>query len=96
MRMLMIFCAGSNADAVRRLIDAHEVHGYTEVPDLIGSGTTGLHMGTRAHPGSSTLILAAVDRRKADALADALGELALTCSPEEGLRVFVMPVERMV
>ncbi len=96
MRMLMIFCAGSKVDAVRRLIDAHEVHGYTEVPEIIGSGATGLHMGTRAHPGTSALILAAVDRTKSDELASALGDLARTCAPGEGLRVFVLPVERMI
>jgi hypothetical protein len=96
MTMIMIFCAGSRVDAVRRLIDAHEVHGYTEIPDLIGSGATGLHMGTRAHPGTSALILAAVERKKADELATSLGELARTCAPEEGLRVFVLPVERMI
>ncbi len=96
MRMLLIFCAGSKVDAIRRLIDAHEVHGYTEIRDLIGSGTTGLHMGTRAHPGASALILAAVDERKSGELADALADLARTCAPEEGLRVFVLPVERMI
>ncbi len=96
MRMLMIFCAGSNVHAVRRLIDAHEVHGYTEIPDLIGSGTTGLHMGTRAHPGTSALILAATDKAKADELVGALGDLARTCAPEEGLRVFVLPVEKTI
>ncbi len=96
MKMLLIFCAGSKVESVRRLIDAHEVHGYTEIPELIGSGTTGLHMGTRAHPGTSALILAAMDASKADELATALGDLARSCSPDEGLRVFVLPVERMI
>ncbi len=92
----MIFCAGSKVDAIRRLIDAHEVHGYTEIRDLVGSGAAGLHMGTRAHPGASALILAAVDPTKADELTTALAGIARTCAPEEGLRVFVLPVERMI
>ncbi len=96
MKMLLILCAGAGLDEVRRVIDAHEVHGYTEIPEVHGAGTSGRHMGTRAWPGTSSLIMAALEDRKVDALAAALRDLAGRCAPEEGLRVFVLPVEKMI
>ena len=96
MKMLMIFCAGTKLEEVRRLLDAHEVHGTTEIPEVLGSGVTGRRLGTRAWPGTSSLVITAVAAPKADELLSALDSLARTCSGEEGLRVLSLPVERMI
>ncbi len=96
MKLLMIFCAGTKLEAVRRLVDAHEVHGYTEIPEVLGSGATGRHLGTRAWPGTSSLVITAVAAPKAEELLSALEALARTCAGEEGLRVLSLPVERMI
>ncbi len=96
MKMLAIFCSGSRVDELRRLVDAHAVAGYTEIPDVLGSGATGKHLGTRAYPGNSAVILTAVETPKADELVEALEALARTCTGEEGIRVFVLPVERTI
>jgi len=96
MKMLVIFCAGARLEEVRSLIDAHEVHGYTEIPEVLGSGATGKHRGTRAWPGTSAVVLTAVAASKADELMKALESLARTCSADEGLRVLALPVERMI
>jgi hypothetical protein len=92
----MVFCSGSNLEPVRRLIDEHEVHGYTEIPDVPGSGATGRHMRTRAWPGASAIVLTAVESAKASELVTALADFARGCAPEEGLRVLVLPVEQMI
>ena len=96
MKLLVIFCTGSRVEEVRRLIDAHEVHGYTEIPDVLGSGLTGRHLGTRAYPGTSAVILTAVEGAKADELIGVLEGFASGCAPEEGLRVLVVPVEKLI
>ena len=96
MKMLVIFCAGARLEEVRRLIDAHEVHGYTEIPEVLGSGATGKHRGTRAWPGTAAVVLTAVAASKVDELMAALESLARSCSAEEGLRVLALPVERMI
>ncbi len=96
MKLLTIFCSGSKVEEVRRLVDSHEVHGYTEIPEVLGSGETGRHLGTRAYPGTSAVILTAVGSDKAEELISSLDELARGCSPEEGIRVLVLPVERMI
>jgi len=96
MKMLVIFCAGTRLKEVRRLIDEHEVHGYTEIPEVLGSGVTGRHLGTRAWPGTSSVVITAVAAPKAKELMAALESLARSCSPEEGMRVLALPVEKMI
>ena len=96
MKMLVIFCAGTKLEEVRRLIDAHEVHGYTEIPEVLGSGATGRHLGTRAWPGTSSVVITAVAAPKAGELLAALESLARSCSAEEGMRVLALPVEKMI
>ena len=96
MKMLLILCPSSKLDEVRELIDEHEVQGYSEISDIRGAGETGKHLGTRAWPGTSCMIFAAVESEKADELIDAVEKLCLSCSPNEGMRVMVLPVERMI
>lgn len=94
MKLLLVCCTGGRLEELRRLIDAHEVRGYTEIPEAFGSGATGRHLGTRAWPGRSSVIFTAVDDDKAGELIEAIGAFTATCSPEEGIRVLVLPVER--
>ncbi len=96
MKLLVITCASERVDELLKVIDEHEVHAFTEMPGLRGSGTTGRHMGTRAFPGTVSLILTAVSADKADELVRALEGMAQSCAPGEGLRVLVLPVEKMV
>jgi len=96
MKMLLILCSSSRLDEVRELIDEHEVQGYSEIADIRGSGETGKHMGTRAWPGTSCMIFAAVESEKAEELIGAVEALCTSCAPDEGMRVMVLPVERMI
>jgi len=96
MKMVMVMCAGEHLEDLRRLVDGHHVHGYTEIPSVLGSGTTGRKLGTRAWPGTSSIIFTAVDDDKAAELIADLEALGKRCGPGEGLRVVVLPVERMI
>ncbi len=96
MKMLTICCASSKIDELRELLDRHDVRGYTEMPALRGSGATGKHLGTRAHPGACSMVLTAVESEKVGELLDALRAMQAGCSPDEGLRVMVLPVEQML
>jgi hypothetical protein len=77
------------------LIQAHGVHAYSEMRDVIGEGTTGPRMGTRVWPGASALIFTVIPEDKKDELAAALREKSKGFYPSEGLRIFVLPVEEM-
>lgn len=96
MKMLMILCPSSRLESVQKLVDEHHVHGYSEIVEVRGAGASGKHFGSRAWPGTSVLVFAVIEPSKVDELLGALETLASSCSPEEGLRAFVLPVERMV
>jgi len=96
MKMLMILCPSSRIESVQKLVDEHQVHGYSEILEVRGAGVSGKHLGTRAWPGTSALVFSVVEASKADELIEAVRTLASRCSREEGLRAFVLPVERMV
>lgn len=96
MKLLLILCTGEDTDAVRELIDKHHIHGFTEINGLRGSGDSGLHMGTRAFPGSASLIFTAVPAEQSVSLVGDLEELAERCMPGEGLKVFVLDAAEAV
>lgn len=90
LKLLLILCTGEDTHAVRELIDKHHIHGFTEITGLRGSGDSGLHMGTRAFPGTASLIFTAVPTEQSVSLIGDLRALAEKCMPGEGLRVFVL------
>jgi len=92
MKLLLIICSGERSDDVLKIIDQHEVHTFTEIDGLRGSGATGRHLGTRAFPGAVSLLFTAVPEPKATELVSALRDLSQQCSEGEGIRVFEMGV----
>jgi len=75
LKLLLILCTGDDAGKVRQLIDEHHVHGFIEITGLRGSGETGRHMGTRAFPGTASLVFTAVPAEKSAPLIAALRQL---------------------
>jgi hypothetical protein len=96
MKMLMVVGNEELLPEMQRIIDEHEVHGYTEFTGLAGSGTTGRRMGTRTSPGRVALVITAVGDDKRDALIASFRSLCDACYPTQGIRVFVLPVEQMI
>jgi nitrogen regulatory protein PII len=95
MKMLMIICPEDRQQEVRELIAVHSVHSYSEIPNVLGEGKSGKHLGTHAFPGKSVLIFTVVASGKKDELVAALKEYHDTLFEGEGLRVFALPVEAL-
>ena len=93
MNLLMIICPDERQEEVRELIAKHEVHAYSEIPNVLGEGRTGKHFGTHTWPGTMTLIFTAVDGEKRAELVQALKTYHDGLYESEGLRVFSLPVE---
>lgn len=96
MKMLMVVCSGENLERMRKVFEEHGVRGFTEIPNTRGAGETGLHLGTRAFPGSSSVVFSVVPDDVVDPLASALQALSRDCEPAEGLAAFVMDADRIV
>jgi len=92
MKLLLIICSGGRSADVLKIIDEHEVHTFTELDGLRGSGATGRHLGTRAFPGAVSMLFTAVPEGKAAELVSALRSFSQQCSEGEGIRVFQMDV----
>lgn len=93
MKMLMIICPENRQEEVRALIGRHDVRAYSEIPHVLGEGSTGKHLGTHTFPGQSALVFTVVSSGKKDELVAALKEYHDGLYEGEGLRVFALPVE---
>ena len=95
MKMLLILVSTECLPEVQRLIEEHDVHAYTEIPNILGSGRSGRHMGTRAFPGTSSLLLTILPSPEALRLTKSLAD---QCEARGGheIRVFALEAQSMV
>lgn len=96
MKLLMIFVPSDCLDKCQAVLEREGVHAYTEIPRVLGSGSSGLKMGTRAFPGTSSLILVALEDAAAKGLVDAMERDCEAGASREETRVFAVPVERLL
>jgi hypothetical protein len=93
MKLLLIVVDSNHQKDVETILDAHQVSGYTEMPNVLGKGEEGKKMGSRAFPGSSTLYFAVIKAESCDALCGEFKALKERAGHEEGLKVFTMDAE---
>jgi len=96
MKLLMIMVDSNHKEEVERILDAHDVPGYTELPNVLGKGKSGRKFGSRAFPGSNTLYFTAVGGNICETLCAELKALDDKCGPEEGLTAFILDAETVV
>ena len=89
-KLLQIFVDGDHAADVQRLLDASNVPGYSEFPNVLGKGSTGRKLGSRAFPGSSTLYFVGLPDGECHGLCDELRRLRDAKGPEEGLKAYIL------
>ena len=96
MKLLMIMVDSNHQEDVDRLLEAHNIQGYTELPNVLGKGASGKKLGSRAFPGSNTLYFTVVDGTICKTLCAELQALDAKCGPEEGLTAFILDAEKVV
>jgi hypothetical protein len=96
MKLLMIMVDSNHQEEVERILDAHQVPGYTELPDVLGKGVSGLKLGSRAFPGSNTMYFTVIEGDMCKTLCTELQALDAKCGPEEGLTAFILDAEKVV
>jgi hypothetical protein len=96
MKLLMILVDSNHQDDVEKILDDHQIPGYTEVPNVLGKGESGRKQGSRAFPGSSNMYLTAVDGDICKTLCADLKALDERAGPEEGLKAFILDAELVV
>jgi nitrogen regulatory protein PII len=95
-KMVLIVCPESRIEDVRQILDEHHLEGYTELDNVRGAGATGKRLGTRAYPGSSSMVMVVIESSRVDELLEALDAFCGRCAEGEGIRAFVLPVEHSI
>ena len=94
MQMLMIVVASSHKDRVEAALSERHVLGYTELPTVYGMGQTGMRLGSRAFPETSSIIFTVLENEKVDDLLRAIDESCADC--RQAMRMIVWNVDRMI
>lgn len=96
MKLLLIICARERADDLRAWLTREGIHAWTELPQALGEGTTGLHLDNRLFPGASALFFLTLPEERLADMTGRLRALAAGFRPGEGLRAFALPAESLI
>jgi uncharacterized protein YaaQ len=94
MQMLMIVVESTHKERVEAALTGNHVLGYTEIPTVYGMGRSGMRLGSRAFPESSSILFSVVEDGKADELLATLDQSCADC--RSAMRMIVWKVDRMV
>ncbi len=94
MQMLMIIVESTHKERLEATLSEHRVLGYTEIPTVYGAGRTGMRLGSRAFPETSSIILTVVEKDKVDELLAAVDAECAEC--RNSMRMIVWGVDRML
>ena len=97
MKAILITYNQAYYDEIAKVLNLHDVKGYTEWDEIKGHGSvTGEpHQGTHAWPTLNNAIISVVDDDRVDGILQDLQERDKK-APELGLRAFVWNVEKMI
>lgn len=79
MKLLMIIVDESKKDELEVLLNRVGVMGYTEIPRVVGVGTTGPRLGSRAFPKTSAVIFTILDETTLEKLLEVVRQFCAEC-----------------
>lgn len=85
--------AGANPQRLSQVLEAHGVPGLSVLRDVTGAGTSGRHEGTRAFPGTGSMLVTVVPAEQVEVLQAALRVTGAELPAGESFHVAVLPVE---
>ncbi|MFB3851638.1 MAG: PG0541 family transporter-associated protein [Acidobacteriota bacterium] len=92
MKMLFIVTDSEYEPHCLNLMREKGIAGYTIVPNVFGVGKSGAKMGDRYHPGSSVLIMSAIEDDKIPEVMNCLNSCIATRKLCETTHAWVVPV----
>jgi hypothetical protein len=95
MKMLMIIVDEKFRDAVEVVLEEKDAQGFSEIPTVLGEGDHGKKLGSRLHPGASSIVFTIVPDEKVESLKEALfGACEVQQGCEAPIHLAVLPVEQ--
>ena len=77
MKMLMLIVERDVRERVETILSEKNVRGFTEIPTVFGTGTSGPRLGSRAFPGTSSIIFSILED---DQVAGVMESLETDCA----------------
>ena len=94
MKLLMIIVDTECREEVEVLFRRENVTGYSEIPNAHGVGQSGVRMGSRAHPKTSSIFFTVVEADQVEVLKTTLCDYCEAC--EKTMRMIQWGVEEVV
>ena len=94
MKLLMIIVDSDCREELEVLFKHHGVTGYSEIPNAHGVGETGVRMGSRVDPKTSSIFFTVVEPDKAKPLKDGLCAYCDAC--DRDMKMIQWAVEEVV
>lgn len=96
MKLLFILIPTDCLDACDECFKKANINAYTEIPSVIGSGESGRKLGTRAFPGTTSLVLVAVPATEVDHVISTMKAFCKGRACEKETRVFAVPADQLI
>ena len=94
MKLLMIIVDSVHKEELEVLLNRNQVLGYTEIPQAHGSGTSGLRMGSRAFPKTSSIIFTVLPADQVEKLRSDIEVYCEACMKK--MKMIVWSVEEVI
>lgn len=94
MKLLMIIVDTACREELEILLQREGVKGYTEIPNTHGVGTTGIRMGSGAHPKTSSVFFTVVEPDQVGRLKEKLCSYCEAC--DRHMKMIQWGVEEVV
>lgn len=99
MKLLVLVFRSTFNEEVLRVLDGLKLPGYTESPQVYGTGTMGRVFDSHAWPGYNSMVLSALEEKDARRTVKALEEFSRSRDKEGEhvpIRVFAVPCEQLL
>ena len=93
MKLLLLIYSGPSPHRLSALLEAHDAPGYTQFVNARGAGPSGRIEGTRAWPGTATVLMSVVPDERVAELRDALHAYRHSAVEGEHLHVATLPMD---
>lgn len=90
MKLLMIIADAGLDPEIRAILHAEGLTGYSEIPDVLGAGTTGEKRGSRAFPGSNNMYFTVASPSQVDRIVGTLRSVSEQHEPPDTVRAFTI------
>ena len=96
MKLLFILIPSDCLEACEKCFESAHVHAYTEVPNVMGAGKSGRKLGTRAFPGTTSLVMLAIPEGEVEKVLATMKEFCKGRACEKETRIFAVPADQLV